>query len=64
MPHLRVESVKGHVRLITADDRTLTPDIVTIRLQDGRVTMIKCESKDKPPEYFNVNKFFGNGGTK
>jgi hypothetical protein len=30
MPHLRIESINGEVRLITADDRTLTPDIVTI----------------------------------
>jgi len=60
--HLRVESTNGEVRLFTPDGRTLAPDMVTIKLQAGRVAMIKAESKDKPPEFFSRNRFFGNAG--
>lgn len=61
-PHLRIESTQGDVRLMTPDGRTIAPDMVTIKMQNGRVVMIKAESKDKPPEFFSCNRFFGNGG--
>jgi hypothetical protein len=61
MRHLRIEVDQGDVRLITPDGRTLTPDMVTIKAQAGQVARIKVESRDKPPEFFTVGKFYGNG---
>jgi ferric-dicitrate binding protein FerR (iron transport regulator) len=61
MRHLRIEVDQGDVRLITPDGRTLTPDMVTIKIQAGQVVRIKVESRDKPPEFFTVGNFYGNG---
>lgn len=60
--HLRVESIQGDVQLQTPDGRTLAPDMVTIKMQAGRVVMIKAESKDHEPQFFSCGRFFGNGG--
>jgi len=60
--HLRIEAISGEVRLLTADGRTLTPDVLTVKIEKGRVVRMKLESRDEPPEFFLCNRFFGNGG--
>jgi hypothetical protein len=59
--HLRIDVNQGDVRLITPDGRTLTPDMVTIKIQARQTARIKAESRDHAPEFFTVGKFYGNG---
>ncbi len=61
-PHLRIESVNGEIVLITHDGKAISPDVLTIRLQAGRVVRVKVETEGKEPEFLSCNKFFGNGG--
>lgn len=60
--HLRIEAISGEVRLLTPDGRTLTPDVLTVKIERGRVVRMKLESRDEPPEFLSCKKFFANGG--
>ena len=62
MSHLRIESENGDIRMITHDGKTILPDVLTVRLESGRVARVKIEQDGKEPQYLTCNKFFGNGG--
>jgi len=60
---LRVENVHGEVSLITDQGEIIPADVITIKMQKGKPTVIKSESKEAGPRFGSYTRFFANAAT-
>jgi len=60
---LRIENVNGEVSLITDQGEIIPADTVTIKMQQGKPTAIKAESKDAGERFGSYTRFYANATT-